>query len=539
MKKTLVLASVTLAGGAIIAGQLSADARGISGLSDGATPSTVSGTAVQPGAGTGGLDVQPIGGGVGPDVILGGIPSIVQWGANLTNTIVAYSFATTSCNVGTTQLLWQQTPDSDHPVIGQSLYRMHGGRMEQIGQAWLKHSFCALQQGLCGACGGGGGCQSVLHPGCSDPYTASRNGFQPGLGPKQHVNAATGVFSASPSFVTPAAIPGDNNNVHGRLQAAKADLYNVNYPGARYFIEGSYTANDDAAAGNNRNNTSWRELAFAQPTPAQFPTWTFPPSLLSTGAAQIGGTNREQTVLRAWREFDSGTAGPAPSQSTTIRDIDVPGEGRFHLGYKVTNNGDGTWTYEYALQNVNSDRSAQSFSVPNGDGVVLSNFGFHDVFYHWHFNPVAGQPAVPQYSGVDWPVSTAGGNVSWSTETFAVNPNANAIRWGTTYNFRFTASTPPQVVTATIGLFKPGAPNSVTVSTHGPANGTPCPADLNGDGVVDGLDLGTLLAQWSGLPGSPVCPCSADLDGNGVVDGLDLGQLLADWSIPAGSPGCQ
>jgi hypothetical protein len=49
------------------------------------------------------------------------------------------------------------------------------------------------------------------------------------------------------------------------------------------------------------------------------------------------------------------------------------------------------------------------------------------------------------------------------------------------------------------------------------------PADFNGDGLVDGQDLGILLGQWS-QPTSP-----ADLDGNGVVDGQDLGILLAGW----------
>ena len=49
------------------------------------------------------------------------------------------------------------------------------------------------------------------------------------------------------------------------------------------------------------------------------------------------------------------------------------------------------------------------------------------------------------------------------------------------------------------------------------------PADLNGDGVVDGADLGILLGAWgSAGPG--------DLDGNGVVDGADLGILLGAWS---------
>ena len=54
---------------------------------------------------------------------------------------------------------------------------------------------------------------------------------------------------------------------------------------------------------------------------------------------------------------------------------------------------------------------------------------------------------------------------------------------------------------------------------------TPCPepADLDCNGVVDGNDLGQVLAAWG--PGSG----PADLDGNGTVDGLDLGRLLAAW----------
>jgi len=50
------------------------------------------------------------------------------------------------------------------------------------------------------------------------------------------------------------------------------------------------------------------------------------------------------------------------------------------------------------------------------------------------------------------------------------------------------------------------------------------PADLNGDGVVDGNDLGTLLGQWG-----PCAGCAADFNGDGVVDGNDLGTLLGQW----------
>ena len=48
--------------------------------------------------------------------------------------------------------------------------------------------------------------------------------------------------------------------------------------------------------------------------------------------------------------------------------------------------------------------------------------------------------------------------------------------------------------------------------------------DFNWDGVVNGADLGLLLAVWGPCPG-----CPEDLNGDGVVDGMDLGLLLAEW----------
>lgn len=52
----------------------------------------------------------------------------------------------------------------------------------------------------------------------------------------------------------------------------------------------------------------------------------------------------------------------------------------------------------------------------------------------------------------------------------------------------------------------------------------PPSADLNGDGVVDGADLGLLLGAWDSS-GS-----AADLNGDGTVDGADLGALLGAWT---------
>jgi formylglycine-generating enzyme required for sulfatase activity len=59
-----------------------------------------------------------------------------------------------------------------------------------------------------------------------------------------------------------------------------------------------------------------------------------------------------------------------------------------------------------------------------------------------------------------------------------------------------------------------------------------CVADLNGDRIVDGADLGVLLNAWGTCPnGNPGCTGDLDSDGSvsGSVDGADLGILLAAW----------
>ncbi len=50
-----------------------------------------------------------------------------------------------------------------------------------------------------------------------------------------------------------------------------------------------------------------------------------------------------------------------------------------------------------------------------------------------------------------------------------------------------------------------------------------CVGDLTGDGVIDGADLGLLLAAWNTSTGC------VDINGDGIVDGADLGILLSLW----------
>ncbi|HWL93521.1 MAG TPA: hypothetical protein VNT79_08290 [Phycisphaerae bacterium] len=380
----------------------------------------------------------------GPDVIVGGLgvsgfngsnpTDVVSFSTTPPGPIKAFSLATTSCNIGTDELDWIDCQQSGnpacarHPVISQNMFRLKNGRFEQLGQSWLKHGFCALDEELCTSNCPNGTCDT-LGVGCSDPYTASRNSG-PGLGRKSEVNAFTGVF---PYPFTNGS--GSSPPITGRLQVRVDDINPSLNAGAQYWVESQYTAQDDAAAGNADNNASYRAIQF---TPSMGITFPIPTT---------AGTITELPAIRAWSAADPSVV------QTNVR---VPNEGLMILAAKASDNGNGTWHYEYALFNQNSDRSARSFSVPVA-GATLSNIGFHDVDYH------SGEP----YSLTDWTALTEDGVLTWSTQTFSQNVNANALRWGTMYNFRFDADIPPaeEHAEVTIGLFKPGAGSSVAALT--------------------------------------------------------------------------
>ena len=78
------------------------------------------------------------------------------------------------------------------------------------------------------------------------------------------------------------------------------------------------------------------------------------------------------------------------------------------------------------------------------------------------------------YSSKPWTVTQASGSITWNSETFAQNQNANAIRYATLYNFRFDADQPPQTASATVGFFKTGSPMMVAIQAPA-GGGTPTP----------------------------------------------------------------
>jgi hypothetical protein len=417
----------------------------------------------------------------GPDVIVGDIPNAANYGS--VGTIHAYSIATTACNIGDAELDWFANTNR-HPVIAQNLYRLADGRFEQIGMSWVRHGILALQTNLCEDCIPAAGGGTRLGVGCSNPNSAGVNGSQGILGPRSEINAATGAF---PYPFTSIGLNGDA--VFKRLQVLEADLA---APDSRFFFEGHYVTPDDAATGNGANNASWREV--------QFFGGNFSPSM-------VDATRREEPAMFAWAEADA---------DVMLDFVDVPNDGRFWIASRAYDNGDGTWDYEYAVHNINSHRSADGFSVPIGTASA-AEFGFHDVPYH------SGEP----YDGTEWPGTAAAGSATWSTDPFSANPDANALRWGTMYNFRFTSDAPPVQGEAVISLFRPGAPGQVTVLAWIPEGGQ-CTADFNGDGELNFFDVQDFLEAFA------AGDASADLTNDGVFDFFDVAAFLDAFS--AGCP---
>lgn len=451
------------------------------------------------------LSESPVGApGSGPDVVYTDCQSISHYGP--VGTTHAYSLGSFTCNIGDQNLQWGSTT----PLLAMNAYRLNDGRLEQIGMSWVKNGTGAAVGNGCGLpCNGQGG--SVLGAGCLDIYGSGFNGIQGILGPRSDVNAFTGAYPGESGAAATA--------VSERLQVDQSDLTPTTN---LYFVEGVYVAPDDAAAGNALNNASYKRVSV---NPQNFEM------------SPEGSMFETIPAIYAWADHGLGVGMPDPS--VTIIEADIPSEGRFFLATKVTDLGGGQYRYDYAVFNLNSHQSADEFVVPIAPGTVVTNTGFHDVDYH------SGEP----YDNTDWNITVGANSVSWSSpQTFAQNPDTNALRWGTMYNFWFEANSAPVATNVTLGLFRPGPEDALDIVSMGPDAPVGIDfvrGDCNGDGSTNIADV--IFALGYLFPASPPAPaldCADACDGNddGQLDVSDpitlLNGLFAGGTIGAPNPAC-
>ncbi len=433
-----------------------------------------------------GAGMRPDDGSVpGPDVIVGDVNGLAQFGS-ANNGFVGLALGTDSCNAGTVNLNWHATPSNDHPVIPQNLYRMTGGsdnteRFEQIGQSSVKHAFYALTDNICGfGCNGVGA--SWLGSGCSDPYEASLNAG-PSLGSRAWVNPFTGFFPRGDSQTPPNNHAGHTHTgTSHRILTKISDLDTSLNQGATYYAEGQYVSPHEYAwceanpgQCNMNNNVSYRRY-----------------SVIGTSSPFVfiaqGSTERMKPAIYAWT-------------GATMVDFqpDAVNDGVGVLGYKVTQKSPGLWHYEYAVYNQNLDRAIQSILIPTGNGVTVTNIGFSAPPQHpgWTGDGTMGNLG---FSSSPWQQSLTPTAVSWNSETLAQNENANTIRWGTLYNFRFDANRPPGAAMATIGFAKTGNPIQLRIEAP-----LALPVSVSGRVVTpSGLAIRNVIVKMTDENGSVV-----------------------------------
>jgi hypothetical protein len=433
---------------------------------------------------------DPCGSTIGPDVITGAITNIQN--APAENGLDSFTLGQTSCNIGDAVVKWEG-PTPFHPLLCETFYKYEvvagAGRFEEIGIGWLKHGFAADTGSLCCECQNPLDNQ-ILGVGCSDPYVASQSGTQSSLTPRWQVNVHTGVFPF------PGANPPWSGTTARRTEVALADL-EPNVGTVRYFGECTYITQDDAQAGNGNNNASWIEMGVSGgPTNFTFST--------------IGSTHIMSPAIEAWPTLEPGVV---------LSYAQIPGDGLIIVGSHATSLGGGVWHYEYAVHNMNSDRAIGSFSVPIPSGASITNVGFHDITYR----NGDGLGGVNQTS-TDWPASVGAGAILWACETQGVNPNANAIRWQGTYNFRFDANVAPTNGSVAFGIWKTGSPGSMSAAAEipsgpttiaycfGDGTGTACPC---GNNSAVGASSGCLNSL--GTPGTLITAGSASIGGDTFV----------------------
>ena len=205
--------------------------------------------------------------------------------------------------------------------------------------------------------------------------------------------------------------------------------------------------------------------------------------------------------------------GDPPGSGVIETVVDLTGQTVGSSGYFVIGEATlGLGTPDLVLKDLNLENSDNTthmlvtgFTGALGDDLDTDNDGVLD--------------ATPWASVVDAisPVlnsgSTPGSNDEWwyaaRIGPDGGSPPAHIYRCETT-GYWFMGDFDPSASVDSVGAANPACPSG------------PCPADLNGDGQVNGADLGLLIGNWGGTG-------VGDINNDGGVNGADLGLLIGNW----------
>jgi hypothetical protein len=257
------------------------------------------------------------------------------------------------------------------------------------------------------------------------------------MGPRFEVNPWTAAWDAASSHV-------ESNHAHGpldhRLRVFDHDLDPMRNPKSTYMIEAYYVHHQNAQPSTA---AAWRTVGIRGVPGGE---WSF----------DMGKEEEPPTEGFAVSKWQNAYIREIAQVTPVVRGVSP--DGRCLLASKVRDLGEGRWRYEYAIFNVDMDRQVRSFGVPIPAKVSVS-----DIYFSGPKQPDERVSAVNGSPTDDapWKAQNQNGQLTWAT-------NTNPLRWGVMYNFGFTSDHAPQDGQATVGLFKPGTPSSITGETRVP-----------------------------------------------------------------------
>ncbi|HEV7491499.1 MAG TPA: hypothetical protein VGO25_11880 [Rhodanobacteraceae bacterium] len=313
--------------------------------------------------------------------------------------------------------------NDQHPFLIWNLYRINSdGTIDQIGRSGVKHAFLTINAGCMDSCND----PHSLGLGCGDTYGSGNNDDPGAMGPRSEIVPAEGTWGRCGSIWDPSCNGQEhsdgNNSWTQRMQVHESQLDPAVNTGATYKFESWYIARDDINILNS--------MATLSVTP-HFGGGTW--SLNNQSAYRLG------PAIDRWVD----PVHPAPNSSNSPI---TSSEGHAKVAVKVTDNGNGTWTYYYAVMNLDFARAIEQTPAAGPDPRVLSNAGFDSFTV-----PI---PAGATVSTTGFRNGTVDGSGAWTASTGANSVTWSAsgqptLNWGTMYSFSLTVNASPRSGTPT------------------------------------------------------------------------------------------
>ena len=394
---------------------------------------------------------------------------------------IGMSYSYTMCNPGTVSMAWSAPMNPNHPMFAFSIVRESNGRLEQItnnATTFVKHAFAAANtSSVCGTYTTTG---TGLRVGCSDTYGASTNASRTYLGPSNEIDPWTGIWTpvgsyfdrSEPDVGAPANSDGVRSltnstggvfvdPVKNRVTLREQDLL---VPGRLFHCMHIIVRGEDGDShfdnlGHRQFTAVWNGT-----------TWQF----ANTGVPFTNGS-----VLNQW-------AGATVNSARNGED-----DGHFLVASKATDNGNGTWHYEYIVQNFDNARGGATLRIPMCYSTTATNVSFRDTD-----GDVLNE----------WTWSRVGNELVFSA------PANNPLDWNTMFNFSFDCNVAPIGGAVTVDQARIGAgalsidvasqiPSGIAqVTNMGPGCGVPLPtiAATGGLPVIPNAGFGLQLTADAG-----------------------------------------